>query len=78
MIGDQAKAAPKISIVMIIIDIRAMGEVRQISTIMKEEAFLPALMLDTPESLVKLLTRISFIVTTVRNRPFYQRLQKMH
>ena len=49
MKGDQAKAPPKTPIAMILIDIRATGEVRQTSIIMEEEDFMPALMLDAPE-----------------------------
>ena len=49
MIGDQTKAPSEIPIVMILIDIRVIGEVRQASTIMKEEDFMPALMIDAPE-----------------------------
>ena len=57
MIGDQVKAPPEIPIIIIQIDIRATGEVRQNSTIMEEKDFLPALMLDAPEKLVELLIR---------------------
>ena len=49
MIGDQAKAPPKIPTVMILIDIRATGEVRQNSIIVEGEDFMPALMLDDQE-----------------------------
>ena len=49
MIVDQARAPPKIPGVMNIIDMRATGEVRQIATILEEEYFMPALMLDAPE-----------------------------
>ena len=49
MIGDQAKCSLEIPIVMILIDIRSTGGVRQTSIIIEEEDFMPALMLDTPE-----------------------------
>ena len=49
MVGDQAKAPLEIPIVMILIDIRATGEVRQTSTTVEEEDFMPSLMLDAPE-----------------------------
>ena len=49
MIGNQAKAPPKIPIGMILIDIRAAGEVRQTSTVVEEEDLMPALMLDALE-----------------------------
>ena len=49
MIGGQAKAPPKIPIIMILIDIRATGEVRQTSKFVEEEDFMPALMLDAQE-----------------------------
>ena len=49
MIGDQAKAPPEIPIVVILIDIRATGEVRQTSIIVKGEDFMPAQMLDAQE-----------------------------
>ena len=49
MIGDQAKAPLEIPIIIIQIDIRAIGEVRQNSAIVEQGDFMPALMLDVPE-----------------------------
>ena len=47
MRGDQAKAPPKIPVTIICIDSRATGKARQNSSIVEEEDFMPALMLDT-------------------------------
>ena len=44
MIEDQAKAPAEIPIIMIQIDIRAIEEVRQTSTMVEEEDFMSALM----------------------------------
>ena len=46
---NEAKAPPEIPVIIIQIDIRTTGEVRQNSSIMEEVDFMPALMLDAPE-----------------------------
>ena len=49
MTGDQAKAPPEIQVIIIQIDNRITGQVRQNSSIMEEVDFMPALMLDALE-----------------------------